>query len=70
MRIETFEQMVTAIQQLPAGPRKTCLALACNAAAEAFHALRNDVTAAAKTSAPTAPAKPMRKTIKCRQPKN
>jgi hypothetical protein len=52
MRIETFEAMVSAIQALPAGPRKTCLALSCNEVAEAFHALRNDVTAATKASAP------------------
>ena len=60
MRIETFEQLVEQIQVLPAGPRKTCLALECNSVAEAFKNVVNDVTAATKASAPTKTA-PKRK---------
>jgi hypothetical protein len=63
-KVETFAQLVEAIQQLPVSHRKTAFALECNAVAEAFHALRNDVVAAAKTSAPKAKPAPTKR--RCR----
>jgi hypothetical protein len=67
MRIETFASLVEQIQALPAGPRKSCLALSCNEVAEAFKDLVADVTAAAKTAAPVKAAQPEKKRIKCRR---
>jgi hypothetical protein len=67
MRIETFAALVEQIQALPAGPRKTCLALECNAVAEAFKDIVNDVLAAAKTAASAKAAQPEKQRIKCRR---
>ena len=66
-RIENFSQMVEAITALPAGPRKTCLALECNNVAEAFKHLVLDVQAAAKTAATAKAAQPEKQRIKCRR---
>jgi hypothetical protein len=65
-----FASLVAAIQELPTGHRKAALALACNDVARDFHALADDVHAAARIAAPKATAKPIRKPIKCRQPRN
>ena len=70
MRIETFAQLVEAITSLPASHRRTAFCLECSRAAEDFKGLVNEVTAAAKLAAPKAPAKPTRKTLKCRQPRS
>jgi hypothetical protein len=65
MKVETFAQLVEAIQRLPTSHRKTAFALECNAVAEAFQALRNDVSAAAKTSTPVKAAQPEKQRMKC-----
>ena len=57
-------QFCSGVDRLPVSHRKTALALECNAVAEAFHALRSDVHAAAKTSAPKAKPAPAKR--KCR----
>jgi hypothetical protein len=67
MRIETFAALVEQIQALPAGPRKTCLALECNAVAESFKGLVDDVQTATKAYAPAKAAQTTKKAIKCRQ---
>jgi hypothetical protein len=64
MRVETFAQLVEAIQRLPVSHRKTAFALECNAVAESFKDLVNDVQAAGKTAAPVKVASPTKR--KCR----
>ena len=61
MKVETFAQLVEAIQRLPVSHRKTALALECNSVAQSFRDLATDVHAAGKTAKPTPP-----KRIKCR----
>jgi hypothetical protein len=69
-RIETFEQLVSAITSLPASHRRVAFCVECNRIAEDFRGLVNDVTAATKAASPKAPAKLIRKPIKCRQPRS
>jgi hypothetical protein len=68
MRIETFEHLVSAIVALPASHRRVAFCVECNALAESFRALVNDVRAAAKATAPAkAEPPPAKRITKCRR---